>query len=180
MTEISYTPNGLIRWASIKFGGEKPKELERFIKFFVVGIIGFVIDFGTLNILQSSVLSPESNTQVLLASSIAFTAAVTSNFIWNRYWTYPDSRTSPILQQLTQFFIVNIAGLLFRLVTIALLYSIFGSIGATVINAMAPDTVTTLEAQNQLGTNLAQVLAVFIVMFWNFFANRYWTYNDID
>jgi putative flippase GtrA len=30
------------------------------------------------------------------------------------------------------------------------------------------------------GKNLALALAVGIVMFWNFFVNRYWTYSDVD
>jgi putative flippase GtrA len=28
--------------------------------------------------------------------------------------------------------------------------------------------------------NLALATAVIVVMFWNFFINRYWTYNDIS
>ena len=30
-----------------------------------------------------------------------------------------------------------------------------------------------------LGHNLALAFAVVFVMFWNFFVNRYWTYNDV-
>jgi putative flippase GtrA len=32
----------------------------------------------------------------------------------------------------------------------------------------------------RIGKNLSLMLAVGIVMFWNFFVNRYWTYNDVD
>jgi hypothetical protein len=31
-----------------------------------------------------------------------------------------------------------------------------------------------------LGNNAALAVAVVLVMFWNFFVNRYWTYNDVD
>jgi putative flippase GtrA len=31
-----------------------------------------------------------------------------------------------------------------------------------------------------LAKNFTLALAVGIVMLWNFFINRYWTYNDID
>jgi hypothetical protein len=31
-----------------------------------------------------------------------------------------------------------------------------------------------------LGNNLALAFAVSVVMFWNFFINRYWTYGDIQ
>jgi putative flippase GtrA len=175
-------PDRVIQWASTKFGGSQAKELERFIKFFFVGMIGFVVDFGTLNILQSTILRPtdESPLPVILATSVAFTAAITSNFIWNRYWTYPDSRSRPVIRQLGQFFFINILGWLFRSVIVILLYPPFGEFAVQAIQALAPDTSISIETQNQLGTNLAQALAVFVVMFWNFFANRYWTYNDVD
>jgi putative flippase GtrA len=48
----------MIRRMSVRFGGQKAKELERFIKFFIVGGIGFVVDFSALNILQATVLKP--------------------------------------------------------------------------------------------------------------------------
>ena len=35
-------------------------------------------------------------------------------------------------------------------------------------------------ATKQLGTNIAQFFAIWIVMVWNFFVNRYWTYNDVE
>ncbi len=36
------------------------------------------------------------------------------------------------------------------------------------------------EVGELLGDNLAVAFAVGIVMFWNFFINRYWTYNDVE
>jgi len=176
------SPNTLIKQASIRFGGAKAKELERFIKFFIVGAIGFVVDFGTLNLLQSTILkpSPTSSLPVALATTIAFTSAITSNFIWNRFWTYPDSRSRPVSRQLVQFFAVNIAGSLFRSVIVILLYSTFGELASDAINSLRPDTILAQTARDQLGTNLAQALAVLVVMFWNFFVNRYWTYNDVE
>lgn len=174
--------NGLIKQVSIRFGGAKARELERFIKFFVVGAIGFFVDFGTLNLLQLTILrpSPTSSLPVVLATTIAFTAAILSNFTWNRYWTYPDSRSRSVARQLIQFFVVNVTGWLFRLGIVVLLYTPFGVFGAEAVNTVRPDTIVGQAARDQLGTNLAQALAVFVVMFWNFFANRYWTYNDVD
>ena len=34
--------------------------------------------------------------------------------------------------------------------------------------------------QNKLGTTIALVFGVLIVMIWNFVANRFWTYNDVE
>lgn len=180
MTALS--PNTIIKNISQRLGGDKARELERFIKFFIVGAIGFVVDFGTLNLLQLTILKPAADTSwpVVIATTIAFTAAIISNFIWNRYWTYPDSRSRSVPRQLLQFFAVNIAGWLFRLGIVVTLYTSFGSGASQFVNALRPGTIITQAARDQLGTNLAQALAVFVVMFWNFFANRYWTYNDVE
>ena len=36
------------------------------------------------------------------------------------------------------------------------------------------------DLQVRLGANLAIMVALVIVMMWNFFVNRYWTYNDVQ
>jgi putative flippase GtrA len=175
--------NQIILRISLRFGGSKAKEVERFLKFATVGIIGAVIDFGVLNILQATVLSPVEphlSLKVALATGTAFTSAVTSNFIWNRYWTYPDSRSRPIQQQLVQFFIVNVAGLVFRLIWVRLLFSPLGDIGSDLLKASGGASSMDAVATKQLGTNIAQFFAIWIVMVWNFFVNRYWTYNDVE
>ena len=163
---------------ALRFGGANAKELERFLKFAIVGTFGAVVDFATLNILQSSLLPPAGSHEQLnvrLATGVAFTAAVTSNFIWNRYWTYPDSRSRSIMLQLGQFFAVNVVGLIFRLIFVGFLYAPLGTLAYDIIGGTPTD-----EALNQLGSNISQAIAVIIVMFWNFFVNRYWTYNDVD
>jgi putative flippase GtrA len=167
----------LILLVAARFGGQA-KEVERFLKFAVVGTIGAIVDFGVLNVLQATLLTPVGEFETLhvrLSTGFAFTAAVISNFIWNRYWTYPDSRSRPIRVQLGQFFVVNTAGLVFRLLFVGALYQPMGEAAFDFIGGNP-----SLEAMNQLGTNLAQAIAVIIVLFWNFFVNRYWTYSDVD
>lgn len=175
--------NQIILKISARLGGAKAKEYERFLKFATVGIIGAVIDFGMLNLLQATLLRPtgsEVALKVAAATSIAFTSAVISNFIWNRYWTYPDSRSRAIHHQVTQFFIINVIGLLFRLVWVKTLYGPFGNIGVDILRALGMISSFADTATRRLGTNIAQFFAVWIVMVWNFFANRYWTYNDVE
>ena len=46
----------LLSCLSVRFGGKNAKELERFLKFAVVGAIGMVIDLGITNILLATVL----------------------------------------------------------------------------------------------------------------------------
>lgn len=143
------------------------KELERFAKFMVVGIIGAMVDFGAYNLLNElAELPPE------ISGTVSFVLAICSNFIWNRYWTYPDSRAKPIAFQLIQFFLVNALGIVIRLPIIALTRNPFGSL---VERLFSLET----EIARALGNNIALGMAVIIVMFWNFFVNRFWTYSDV-
>jgi putative flippase GtrA len=163
-----------------RFGGAKAKELERFLKFATVGLFGAVIDFGILNVLQVTVLSPSVPVYVALATSIAFIAAVTSNFIFNRYWTYPDSRSRPLRRQLVQFFVVSAVGWVARTIWVTLMFTPIGLFATSVLEIFSPDYVATPEITKRLGSNVAQLIAIFVVMIWNFFINRYWTYNDVE
>ena len=146
---------------------KNPTERTRFLKFCVVGVIGFVVDFGIMNL----ILHFTGNAK--LASTVSFIAAVISNFIWNRYWTYPDSREKPLMQQLGQFFLINVIGLGIRYLLFLTIDQPIIKLAERVLPAdffIKPDVV---------GHNITMIIAVFIVMMWNFFANRLWTYNDV-
>jgi len=169
----------LIHRFSVKYGGEKHKELERFIKFAFVGLLGTVIDLVISNLLLKFVFHVSRDNEgpaVQVASSISFTIAVISNFIWNRYWTYPDSRSYSVIRQLIQFFAVNIVGLLIRNVILALFAVPLSHLADSVLNSFNMST----DGAVQIGANIAIIGSVGVVMIWNFFVNRYWTYNDVE
>lgn len=147
-----------------------PQERTRFLRFAFVGLVGAVVDFGTFNLLSSAL-----GISTVLASVFSFMAAILSNFTWNRYWTYPDSRTKPLTQQLVQFSVVSVLGLVIRTPIIALLETPLERLVESV--SLLPVGFITPKL---LGENLALAVAVIIVMFWNFFINRYWTYSDVD
>src|SRR5512141_1111587 len=89
---------------------KNPTERTRFLKFAVVGAIGAFVDFGVMNLLVGIAHIP-----FVIAGTISFICAVISNFTWNRFWTYPESRSKPLVGQLGQFTLVNAAGLLIRI-----------------------------------------------------------------
>ncbi len=150
----------------ITFAKRNRKEAKRFLKFMFVGAMGAVVDFGALNLLAHVFDVP-----VTIAGIISFSLAVTSNFIWNRYWTYPESRAFPAIPQYLQFFVINATALLIRIPILALVpgpvINFFESAG------VAPGTAEVL------GNNFALAVAVGIAMFWNFFVNRFITYRHI-
>jgi len=144
-----------------------PRERTRFLKFAVVGVFGFIVDFGTFNLCLFGFHTPR-----VLAGTISFIAAVISNFTWNRYWTYPDSRSKPILHQLVLFTIINAIGLGIRV-------PILHYLGPVLIGLFKQLNLP-IFAPVFLGSNGSLVVAVIIVLFWNFFVNRYITYNDVE
>lgn len=165
--------------------GEKSKEVERFLRFAVVGAIGAIVDFGTLIILQATILPPskDSNLPVIIATTIAFIAAIISNFTWNRFWTYPDSRSRSMRRQMALFAFISVVGWLGRTAWIGWAYLHLGALLMPIIlpeiQMLRPGYVPSPTAEAKLGTIAAQLVGVVVVMFWNFFANRYWTYNDV-
>jgi putative flippase GtrA len=144
------------------------KERHRFVKFALVGTLGAVIDFGVMNL-----LSHFTNISLVYAGTTSFICAVISNFLWNRYWTYPESRSRPLLSQMGMFFLVNAAGVAIRI---------------PILHFVEPPLLRFFEGLLHISyagaefyaKNLTLAAAVGIVMLWNFFVNRYWTYNDID
>jgi putative flippase GtrA len=150
------------------------KELTRFLKFAVVGTLGAVIDFGTLNLLILVF-----GFSKVVANTCSFTVAVISNFVWNRLWTFPEARDRPIAPQLVQFFLVNIGGLLLnQAIFLSLDAWVLGEAGV-LATPMAALALNVGWAHYKLAYNLSKAIATIIVLFWNFGANRLWTFRGI-
>ena len=156
------------------FTEQHRKEVARFLKFAVVGTVGAVIDFGTLNLLVQLAGFPK-----VLANSCSFTAAVISNFIWNRLWVYPETREDPLTKQFVQFLFVNVAGLA---INTAIFYGADqwvlgeGGILADPVGALA---LVIGMSHFDFAYNGAKILATAVVLFWNFFVNRLWTFGHV-
>lgn len=170
-----------------RFGGEKAKEVERFLKFAVVGTVGAIIDSGTLFILQATILPPtlkDPDWNVAIASTIAFVAAILSNYFWNRHWTYPDSRSRSWRRQMGQFAVISVVGWVVRTIWITTAHDPLGHalmpVLLPVIQVFRAGYVPSPTGEAKLGSMAAWFIGVIVVMIWNFFANRYWTYNDVD
>jgi putative flippase GtrA len=136
----------------------------RFGKFLVVGGFGFVVDFGTFNLLSTGAgLDPA------IAQTISFCAAIVSNFFWNRYWIYPDSRAKHVGHQAILFVAINLIGYIIRT-------PLFLGLTPVWVAILPPLPIPALQAAH----NLALACAVLVVMIWNFVVNRFWTYNDVQ
>jgi putative flippase GtrA len=128
------------------------REVERFVKFSFVGALGTVVDFSVLNAL---ILGP--HLAKFWANTCSFSVAALSNFVWNRLWTFPESRQRAVGRQLAQFFAVSMGGYAINQVLfLSLDRWVFGAWGTW-------------------GYNLAKAMAIAVVLLWNFGANRLWT-----
>jgi putative flippase GtrA len=163
MSELLNTETPTVFWRRLQqrislSTGMSPKEVSRFIKFAIVGAIGMVVDLTVLTISREVLGLPLS-----IAVAVGFTVAVISNFTWNRLWTFPESRQRPIAGQLVQFTIVNIVGL---------------GINELIVLGLHP--LFLLATHDPLAYLTAKVVAIGVVLFWNYFANRLWTYKGIQ
>jgi putative flippase GtrA len=131
------------------------KEMGRFARFLAVGALGTFLDVGLLAFLKTTGLP------TLLANTFSFSAGVANNFTWNRLWTFAEAKRADWRRQLMQFLSVSLVGLALNNTFVLVLEAPLG----------------TLLGQRDYGYLPAKVIATGVVVFWNYFANRYWTFN---
>ena len=137
--------------------GDNRKEIVRFVKFALVGTIGAIIDFAVLNLMHGVLGWP-----LLWANTLSVSIAILNNFTWNRLWTFPESRSRRKRKQLPKFALINVIGLGINNLIVVGLTAVF-------VNFI-PDP---------WNYNLAKAIAIGVVLFWNFGANRLWTYRGL-
>jgi len=128
--------------------------IKQFIKFAIVGVINTAIDWLVYWAIIS-LFSVSAQNLKQIAKAFSFIVSATGSFIMNRKWTF-ESTNKKIYIEASKFFIISIFGLfannvIFYFVTAKLKFSdIIGLIFATAL-----------------------------IMFWNFFANKYWTFKNV-
>ena len=100
---------------------------------------------------------------ILFKRAFLMTEIGISNFIWNRLWTFPESRSRKKRKQLPQFALVNVVGLIINnLIVVGL------------------DALLVPLLGEPLSYNVAKMFAIGVVLIWNFGVNRVWTYRGIE
>ncbi len=116
-------------------------------KFCVVGAVGYLINLAVYDALLHKGL------HYLVAATCSFLVAVTSNYAWNRLWTFREHRGHLGIQGM-RFFLVSLAALGANLVVLHLLIAYGG-----------------------LGRLLAQAIAIVFVTPLNFVGNKLWSFR---
>jgi putative flippase GtrA len=121
--------------------------LVKFLKFGLVGFSGVFVDFGVTYICKEWL-----KIQKYVANSIGFVVAASSNYLFNRIWTF-RSNNPEVAKEYTEFFVISLVGLGFANLIV---YLVHGRL-----------------KQNFY---LAKLFAIGVVTIWNFFANYYITF----
>lgn len=114
----------------------------KLFKFIVVGFSGMLIDFGVTWLLKE-----KAKVNKYIANSAGFMLAASSNYIWNRIWTF-SSQSDEITREYLSFIIISVIGL--------------------VINNFVIYLLTTKVKMNFY---LAKLIAIVVVTLWNFSMN---------
>ncbi len=157
----------------------KPEGVRQFVKFAIVGGTSTVLDLASnyvlwhffrfipyamadwcLSVLTPLAIAPDEQKLAAAMTSVISSGIIgTANaFYWNRRWTFRATEPGTAGSQMKKFFVVAYSGMALR---------------AGLVYALVPHKEG-LSAREMLPYNL---IAIFIVMFWNFFMNRFWTFK---
>ena len=121
---------------------------RQFIKFALVGTFNTLVDFTVYIFFTRVIAWP-----YLVAATLSFLVAVSSSFLLNRYWTFRVQNKNFFTEYL-KFVLVASGGLLLSLMLLFVLvekfywYDLF-----------------------------AKLVTILVVMNWNFFLQKYWTFK---
>jgi len=121
--------------------------LVKFIKFGIVGFTGVFVDFGVTYVCKEWL-----KIQKYVANSIGFVVAASSNYFFNRVWTF-KSQNPDVATEYTEFFIISLVGL-----------------------GLANLIVYLIHGRLKWNFYLSKLFAIGVVTIWNFFANYYITF----
>jgi putative flippase GtrA len=134
--------------------------IRQFIKYCIVGCCNFALDFSIV-----LVLAYEFDLLLPIATTISFVVAVSNSFYWNSRWTfkalYPDQKK----RQYVMFVAINVVGLLLRLGIVTFVSWVLTGHSAEKNPPKAVAATATL-------------IATVVVVFWNFLANKRWTFKQ--
>jgi dolichol-phosphate mannosyltransferase len=143
----------------IRLYEHKKPWLARYIKFAFIGGIGTLINLALLWVAVEIFF-----VHYLWAATLAFVVADTNNFIWNRWWTFRSK--GKIRFQYPQFLLVSLDGLMLNLILLK-----------TLVEDLMP-ALGIGEDRASLFLIVDQVIAIFLVSLFNFFANSLWTFSE--
>ncbi|MBV9849799.1 MAG: GtrA family protein [Armatimonadetes bacterium] len=154
--------------------------VRQFAKFCIVGSSSFTINFVVFNLLYH-----RAGLFLVPSLTIAFLLSVVNGFIWNRLWTFREAKHKPAHTQSFQFLVVNVVGWFLNTSIVVLVVAHHraqghGFFGDPVQFQRIVFSIVAGEGRQHYSPLLldgALLVATCVVVFWNFFANRLWTFK---
>ena len=152
----------------------------QFVRFGIVGASSTLVNFVCFNLLDHKIGVP-----LLPSLTVAFLIAAVNGFSWNCLWTFKGGRTKAIHIQSLQFLLVNLIGWFLNTSIVVVIVAHLTTKDMNILGTAQQYrhvivAVLTGEGSHQYGfwqLNGALAVATLVVMFWNFFANRFWTFR---
>jgi|GEM_PF-481319 len=124
----------------------------QFVKFALVGVSNTAINFGVLNALVA-ITGISKGWPIYLFESIAFVCALFNSYIWNSHWSF-ESKNHRTTLEFVEFFLVTFIG---------------SQINSLIVYLIATHVHPILNISQPVWINVANIVGVLVVMFWNFF-----------
>ena len=131
--------------------------VRQLVKFGIVGLSSTAVNFAVLNLML--IVFHQNRYS---AVTVAFLISVVNGYIWNKRWTFKAAQAKAVHTQFTQFLLVNTVGL---------------GLDLLIIKLISVPLEHDFHLSMVKATNLAQLVATGVAVFWNFFANRFWTFK---
>jgi len=139
------------------------KLLLQFVRFGLVGGVGFVVDFGVFNLLRATVFAPEAvHEGPIFAKLISTALAILVNWVGNRFWTFRDHRGPQLLREGVEFAVVSVGGLLIGLACLWISHYLLG------LTSTLADNISS----NVIGLGLGTAFRFALYRFWVFSPRR--------
>jgi putative flippase GtrA len=123
--------------------------ISKFIRYALVGFTGVLVDFSVTYLFKEYI-----KVSKYVANSLGFCTAVITNYLLNRYWTFGVGQEDVFIQFGT-FLLVSLIGLVMNNFIIYL-----------------------LNEKLKVNFYISKIMAIGVVILWNFFVNYYYTFRS--
>ncbi len=129
------------------------KSFFQFLRFVIVGFMNTGVDLGVFNLLIW-IFKITSGWQIAVINIVAVGIAMTNSYFFNKYWAFKKKETDNRTMEVSLFFIFTMMGL---------------GINTGIVYSLTTFVEPFAGISGVMWANLSKVVAIAVVLFWNFF-----------
>lgn len=131
--------------------------LRQIGKYGIVGVLNTAVDFGILNLLITYT-NLTQGLPLIIFNVVAFIAAVTNSFFWNRLWVFEDPEHAGGAKKFAEFFVASVLSII---------------LNTAIVYGMTTYVPPLFGLDEKTWINVAKVVATAFSMVWNFLAYKF-------